>query len=892
MKFSQSIFLSRALITAIALSLTMVPILMAQQKPSEYFGFQPGSDRNLFTYEKLISYFQELDEVSDKLKMVEIGNSPEGRPMYIAFISSAGNINNLDKLKDINKRLALDTNIPAGEKEELIAEGKVFVLGTLSMHSTEVGPSQASPLIAYDLATTSDPSKLQWLEDVVYMMVPNHNPDGMDMVISHYQKYLGTKYEGSSMPQVYHKYVGHDNNRDFVTLSQEDTKAIARIYNQDWFPQVMIEKHQMGSTGTRYFVPPMHDPIAVNIDAGLWNWTKIFGTNMMKDMTSEGLDGVSQQYLFDDYWPGSTETCLWKGVIGMLSEAASAKVATPVYIEPNELRVGGKGLGEYKKSINMPQPWEGGWWKLSDIVDYEISSTNSLLKTASMHKESVLNFRNELSVREVEKGKTEPPYYYIMPAQQGDASELVHLVNLLKEHGVKVYQTSDELLLDNKVLAEGSVVVPLAQPFRAFIKEVMEVQEFPARHYTPGGEMIRPYDITSWSLPLHFGVQSWEVNTRFSELESSLEELDAPLTLRSGSDQKSMALFPAGNNESYKSAFRALELGLAVERLTNVTEIDGKKIAKGSFLITADTKGKNWKALLSNLSVEPIYTDQKPGSTLALSMPRIALVETNFHDMDAGWTRFVLDTYHIPFTVVKPGDFSKTDFTGDFDAVIFPSSSKSILMSGKYGSGSNYYVTSYPPEYTKGIGKEGMNKLMAFVNQGGLVISWGGSTKLFEGTLTISSEKDKDKNKNKNEVEDTAKEEFQLPFTDMSDQMKKAGLNCPGSLVKINLKMDHPLTLGMPPSVGVFYRGQPAFRTTVPNFDMDRRVIGITPEKNIRISGYVAKEELLGNKPLMIWMKKGKGQFVLFGFNPNFRASTHATYKLLFNSILLPELSK
>ncbi len=889
MKISQSVNRSKAFFTIIALTLIMIPVLMAQQEPSEYFGFQPGSDRNLFNYEELISYLQKLDEASDILKMVEIGNSPEGRPMYIAFISSAGNINNLDKLKGINKRLALDTDISAGEKEELIAEGKVFVLGTLSMHSTEVGPSQAAPLIAFDLATTSDPSKLQWLEDVVYMMVPNHNPDGMDMVINHYQKYKGTKYEGSSMPQVYHKYVGHDNNRDFVTLSQEDTKAIARIYNQEWFPQVMIEKHQMGSTGTRYFVPPMHDPIAVNIDAGLWNWTKIFGTNMMKDMTREGLDGVSQQYLFDDYWPGSTETCLWKGVIGMLTEAASARVATPVYIEPNELRVGGKGLGEYKKSINMPQPWEGGWWKLSDIVDYEISSTNSLLKTASMHKESVLNFRNELSVREVEKGKMKPPYYYIMPAHQGDASELVHLVNLLKEHGVKVYQTSDELQLDNKVLAEGAVVVPLAQPFRAFIKEVMEVQEFPARHYTPGGEMIRPYDITSWSLPLHFGVKSWEVNTRYAELESSLEELDEALTLMSGSGQKSMGLFSAGNNESFKAAFRALELGLPVERLTEGTEIDGKKIAKGSFLISAENQVGNWKTLLSKLTVEPIYTDQKPGTTVALSMPRIALVETNFHDMDAGWTRFVLDTYHIPFTVVKPGDFSKTDFAGDFDAVIFPSSSKSILMSGKFGSGSNYYVTSYPPEYTKGIGKEGMNKLMAFVNQGGLVISWGGSTKLFEGTLTISTEMEKDKNKN--EAKDTAKEEFQLPFSDVSDQLIKAGLNCPGSLVKINLKKDHPLTLGMPSSVGVFYRGQPAFRTSVPNFDMDRRVIGITPEKNIRISGYIAKEELLGNKPLMIWMKKGKGQFVLFGFNPNFRASTHATYKLLFNSILLPELS-
>ncbi|KPL16915.1 MAG: hypothetical protein AMS26_02880 [Bacteroides sp. SM23_62] len=885
MNFFQFTFRGKALVTMIALTSIMLPMLTAQQKPSDYYGFQPGSDRNLFTYEELISYLQELDEVSEKLKMVEIGKSPEGRPMYIAFISSPGNINNLDKLKDINRRLALDTNIPLQEKEELVSEGKVFVLGTLSMHSTEVGPSQSAPLIAYDLTTTGDPAKLQWLEDVVYMMVPCHNPDGMDMVVTHYHKYKGTKYEGSSMPGVYHKYVGHDNNRDFVTLSQEDTKAIARIYNLEWYPQVMIEKHQMGSTGTRYFVPPMHDPIAVNIDAGIWNWTKIFGTNMMKDMTREGLDGVSQQYLFDDYWPGSTETCMWKGVIGMLTEAASAKVATPVYIEQNELRVIGKGLGEYKKSINMPQPWEGGWWKLSDIVDYEISSTNSLLRTASLHREAVLRFRNEHSVREMEKGDTEPPYYYIMPAQQRDASELVQLVNLLKEHGVQVYRTGDELQLDDKVLAEGSVVVPLAQPFRAFIKEVMEAQEFPARHYTPGGEMITPYDITSWSLPLHMGVNSWEVNKRFPELESVLEKIDAGFDLRSGSDQKSLGLFPVGNNESFKTAFRAMELGLPVERLTEGTEIDGRNIAKGSFLITADKNGDNWKILLDELTIEPIFTGQKPESTRVLSMPRIGLVETNFHDMDAGWTRFVLDTYHIPYTVVRPGDFSKTEFATDFDAVIFPSASKSILMSGKYGSEGNYYVTSYPPESTKGIGKDGMNKLMAFVDQGGLIISWGGSTKLFEGTLTISREKEK----GKDAEEDSAKEEFQLPFSDVSDQMRKEGFYCPGSLVKVNLKKDHPLTLGMPGSVGVFYRGQPAFRTTVPNFDMDRRIIGITPEKNIRISGYVAKEELLGNKPLMIWLKKGKGQFVLFGFNPNFRASTHATYKLLFNSILLPE---
>jgi len=431
-------------------------------------------------------------------------------------------------------------------------------------------------------------------------------------------------------------------------------------------------------------------------------------------------------------------------------------------------------------------------------------------------------------------------------------------------------------------------VVPLAQPFRAFIKEVMEVQEFPARHYTPGGEMIRPYDITSWSLPLHMGVKSWEVNERFPDLESKLEEIDGTFNLRTSAGQKSIAVFPVGNNESFKAAFRAFGLGLPVERLTDDTELDGQKLGSGSFLITADKNGESWKKLLDELTVEPLYADQKPGSSRVLSMPRIALVETNFHDMDAGWTRYVLDAYQIPFTVVKPGQFSKTEFAADYDVIIFPSASKSVLMSGKYGSEGSYYVTSYPPEYTKGIGKEGMKKLMDFVDKGGLVISWGGSTKLFEGTLSISGEGEKAK---KGKDKEEAKEEFQLPFSDVSSQMSKAGFYCPGSLVRINLKKDHPLTLGMPGSVGVFYRGQPAFRTSVPNFDMDRRVIGITPEKRIRISGYVAKEELLGNKPLMIWMKKGRGQFVMFAFNPNFRASTHATYKLLFNSILLPEQS-
>ncbi|TFH01667.1 MAG: hypothetical protein E4H13_04265, partial [Calditrichales bacterium] len=484
---------------------------LAVPDPVSFFGFEPGADQMLFTYEELIAYLKKVDEVSPRVEMREIGKSPLGKTMYIAFISSKENIENLDRLQVINKKLALDPKIADLERDQLVKEGKVFVYATLSMHSGEVAPAQAAPLVAYDLATTSDINKLQWLNDVVYMMVPNHNPDGMDMIVNHYKKYKGTKYEGSSMPGVYHKYVGHDNNRDFVILSQEDTRAIAAVYNKTWFPQVMVEKHQMGSLGPRYYVPPSHDPIAENIESELWTWTTLYGSRMIQSMTAQGLKGISQHYLFDDYWPGSTETCIWKNVIGMLTEAASVDYAKPIYIEPNELQVHGKGLSEYKKSINMPEVWPGGWWHLSDIVDLELGSTFAIIETSSLYREEILRFRNDICRREVERGKTEAPYYYILPLQQHDAGELTDLIDLMHEHGVETYQLSSDISMDGRLYQKGDVVIPLAQPFRPFVKEVFEAQEYPLRHYTPGGEIIKPYDITSWSLPLHRGLRSEEI---------------------------------------------------------------------------------------------------------------------------------------------------------------------------------------------------------------------------------------------------------------------------------------------------------------------------------------------------------------------------------------------
>lgn len=865
------------LLTILVLSFALNFSAQAQiVSPEKHYGFKPGADRMLFNYDELIAYLDLLDEASPKLKMVNIGTSPNGKPMYIAFISSAKNIANLDRLKEINKALAKDPNLTESEVAEMVEEGKVFLLATLSMHSTEVGPAQAAPLIAYELITSEDEDIVSWLDEVVYMMVPNHNPDGMDMIVNNYLKYKGTKYEGSSMPGVYHKYVGHDNNRDFVILTQDDSKAIAAIYNLDWFPQVMVEKHQMGSTGVRYTVAPPHDPIAQNVDGELWSWINLFGTNATKDMTKEGLTGIANGYIFDDYWPGATETCIWKNVIGLLTEAASVKTASPIYIEPNELRVGGKGLSEYKKGINFLKPWPGGWWRLGDIVDYEISSTKSFIRTSFLHNKDILKFRNDMAKSEVLKGKTEAPYFYVMPKNQRDQSELVDLVRLMIEHGIDVFELTEKAKIGFHTYAAGDIVIPMAQAFRPFIKEVMEKQVFPVRHYQPDGEVIRPYDIASWSLPLHRNVKAYEINDGYVDLSSKLKAVNGDYTLNEGVAEKfHSVLLSVNNNESFRVVFAALSQGTKVERLEEAVKVDGKNYPKGSFILKKTKKSTD---LLFDLNVTPTYLSSKLDvKTSTLSNPRIALVETNMHDMDAGWTRYIFDTYKMSYTVLKPDQIEAAKIADNYDIMVFPNTNKDILKSGKYKSKSGEYSPSrYPPEYAKGMGAKGMEAVMSFVDQGGIIVSWGQSTGLFEGTLKIKRDKET--------------EEFSLPFRNIGSNLQKAGLYCPGSLVKIKLKQDHPLTMGLPKEIGVFFRGNPVFSTSIPRFDMDRRAIATLPEKNILMSGYMEKEELLSNKTVMLWMKKGKGQFVLYGFGPQFRASTQASFKLLFNALLLPKL--
>ncbi len=865
--------MTRPKLLAILLVFLFVSAHSTAQVPSprEHFGFTPGDDRMMFLYEDLISYMQKLADTSPMVHMEEAGKTELGQTMYNIFVSSAENIANLENLREINRQLAMN-DIPEGtSRDELLQNGRVFFLSALSMHANEVGPVQALPLIVHELIAGNDPRRGKILENTVAMFLP-HNPDGMNMIVEHYNKYKGTMLETSNMPGVYHKYVGHNINRDFVTLTQSENQAVAETYSTKWFPQAMVERHQMGSYGPRFYISPPHDPIAENVDAGIWNWMRVYGSRTLTEMTDAELHGVSVNYLFDDYWPGATTTSIWKGVIGMLSEAASVNIATPIYVEPNELRTIGKGLGEYAISINLPKPWEGGWWRLSDILKYEFENTLSYLHTSAIHKNEILQFRNDVSRREIQRGKEEAPFYYILPQKQHDLSEMAGLVNLLDKHGVKSYRLTENIEWNNRNFRAGDVVIPLAQPYRAFIKEVLEAQKFPARHYTPNGELIRPYDITSWSLPLHRGVNAVDINTPFAGLDEKLEQINIPFMLKDPStDDRNWAIFSSAHNESYKAAFHALKEGINVEHTREAFSLDGKEFPAGSFLIPVNRK---YSRVEQELLVSPKYTREKPDvNAERMKSPRVGLVETWFHDMDGGWTRYIFDQYGIPYTVLRPDELQTVNLQRNFDILIFTDRPKSIYMTGKMERAGQAFPSRYPPEYGKGMEKKGFENLIQFINNGGKAMAWGPATELFMGVISIG--------------ENDKKEEFILPVNDIGNQLSSQGLYIPGSLLRINLSQNHPLTWGMPAQIGVFHRGTPVFRTSIPYFDMDRRVIATFAEDRILMSGYAEKENLLKKEAALVWVQKGKGQIILSSFNPQFRSSTAVTYKLLFNALLL-----
>jgi hypothetical protein len=646
--------------------------------PASVLGFQVGADRRLAKWDQFLDYFRRLDEASDRLQLANLGKTTLGRPFVVATISAPENLRRIDEYRQMQQRLSDPRTTDQTAAEALIKTGKAVVVITCSIHSTEVGGTFSATELAYRLASEETPEIKAILDEVILLLVPSLNPDGTDIVTDWYRKTVGTPAEGTSPPELYHHYTGHDNNRDWYAFTQVETQlTVDKILNV-WRPQILHDVHQMGSNGARLFVPPYIDPWEPNVDPEIIAGVSALGSEMAREVMSQGKSGVVINGVYDAWTPARAYAHYHAG-LRILSETASVRLATPIDIPAGSL---GQGLNYHaaKPSWNFPKPWPGGRWTLRDIVDYQTAAAMALLGHAARYRERYLRNFYQISRRAVAAEKS--PYAYLIvepsvPASIAEAARRLNegmrnvqgtreerheagerlarqissepstaeevryylgtesfdrMVAILKRGGVEVQQALAEFTADGQRYPIGTRIVSMRQPYGAFAKTLLEVQHYPDLRQYPGGPPQRPYDVTAHTLPLLMNVKAVAVKEPFT-VEAKAEPMSVVIQGR--------------------------------------------------------------------VRTTPV---------------RVGLYQNYLASMDEGWTRWIFDQYRFPYISIKQQDVRVGGLRDKFDVIIFPDQSTAALVNG--------LGRNYPAEYAGGLGAEGVKAIRDFVEAGGTLMTF------------------------------------------------------------------------------------------------------------------------------------------------------------------------
>jgi hypothetical protein len=834
--------LSRLLRATTLLALSATPAKAAIPTPSEFLGVKVGADRTLADYRQIAAYFKMLDAASPRVEVQVLGKTTLGEDMFMAVISSEENMRDLAGIRQRARKVADPRGLSDAERDALAREGKLILLVTCNIHSTEIGASQMAMEWAHALATAEDAETRRRLQDVVLLLLPSLNPDGQIMETEWYRKNLGTRYEGSRMPWLYHHYVGHDNNRDWFMLTQKETRALSHAVYHEWFPQVWLDEHQMGQTSPRIFVPPYAEPVDTDIHPLVWREVNVIGAAMAHRLEQAEKSGVIYGFAYDAYWIGGTKnTAWWKNISGLLTEVASAALASPVRIEPGELSGGGKGLVEYGPQTNFPNPWPGGWWRLRDIMDYERIVSDALLETCATHRADFL--RNAMVRARASIAAFEPKDAYRIPIAQRDPAAASRLATLMLEHGVDVQRA-----------ANGDVYIPLAQPYGRFVREMFETQRYPEVKLTPGKDIVRPYDVAAWTLPLMMGVQ-----VERTQLPEGLRPF-APQPPEAPGDASAFALAPGGA-EAAKLVNAALRSSGRVAVARAAVEAGGRTWPAGTVFL--DGVAARAAAAKAEPGVALTAVSAIPAPAEKLTAPRVGLYKPWLASMDEGWTRFVLEQYGFDPKSVDNKGIRAGKLNTSFDVIVLPDVAKDVIASGKprREEGEMKYFAELPAEYTGGLDKEGAKALKDFVEAGGTLVALSSAT---EYVL----------------------DEFNVPVRNVLARAKSDDFGSPGSLLSVHTN-EHPVTYGLPESLAVFQDKPIAFETRLPGAEMERWVLAAYPEdeRDVLLSGWIRGADRLTRRAAAVALSYGKGKLVLLGFRPQHRAQTPATFPFLFNAL-------
>ncbi len=525
----------------------------AIQTPEAYFGFRVGADKKLVRYDKAIEYFQKIANESGRVRYRNLGPTTNGNPFVMLEISSAENLKNLDKYKSLERKLYFQDGAPTdAERDEIFKSGKSVVFVTNNIHSTEIGASQMVIECVYRLATENSPEIQKILDNVIFLLVPSQNPDGQIMVTDWYNKVVDTPNEPTPLPFLYHPYTGHDDNRDFYLFSQKESRMAAQELWHDWFPAIWLDEHQQGMNGPRIFTMPATDPINPNVDPLIYRLNGVYGQSQAAALEAEGKTGIIFNSTYTNFWEGAAAWVgWWHNQVGLLTEVASARIATPVTqtkADPSRATgpaaparnaatgpAGGANPFEAERRRSFenpdaplpaptditprteyPRPWLGGKWTLRDIVDYELISTFALLNAAADNRETLLRQIYAINRHTIEAGKKgeigqdkDKNFAILIPMEgQHDPDEAIELMDKMMIGGVEVFRASADFEQDGRKYAAGTFVIPFNQVFARYAKDMLEKQTYPEVRRSPGAPAEAPYDVSAWSLGMQFGVKT------------------------------------------------------------------------------------------------------------------------------------------------------------------------------------------------------------------------------------------------------------------------------------------------------------------------------------------------------------------------------------------------
>ena len=845
----------RRLLVAAAL-LGLVPGARAAEipTPESVLGFKVGADRKLADWAQIVDYFRKLDAAAERVKIDGEGKTTLGKPFLSVVITSEKNMANLEAIRQANLRLADPRGLSDEEAAKLVAEGKTIIAHNHGIHATEVAAPQTSMELAYLLATSQDPRILDILDKTVIIMLPGHNPDGTQMVVDWYKKSLGTAWEGQEVPFLYHHYNGHDNNRDWYMFTQAESQATATQLYDRWKPQIVHDLHQMGSNAARIFAPPYVDPWEPSVDPSLITATNTIGTYIAARLTAEGKVGVAVNAMYDGFSP-ARQYPVNHGGVRILTECASARMATPIDLKFENLGVG-IGYDAKKATWNFPAPWMGGTWRLRDIVDYQISASLALLEHGARNRDYWLS--NFLAVNRRAVARKDP-FAVVVSADQKDPITAAKLLEVMKWNAVEVQRAKASFTAAGKSYPAGSYVISMQQPSSGAAKSLLERQKYPDIRQYPGGPPQRPYDVTAHTLPLLLNVDVATVKEPFTV---DLEKVADP-TVAKGTIAGQGTHFAFGHrNSDLMAAYRLLKAGVAVTWATEAFSSAGKSYPAGTLLIPSAARVKALP-VFESLGVKAEGVRFRPApKMLALKTPRVGLYQSYVASMDEGWTRFVFDkSLNLDYTTLHDKDIRGGSLRAKFDAIILPDESARQIVEG-------HEKGRMAEEFTGGLGPEGVAALKAFAEAGGTLVAFNNATEL----LTQMGAPVKNV---------LAAFASRRGGGGNSLGPDSAQFYCPGAILDAKVEKGSPLAAGLDERSIVWFEGSPAFEltggTSVLTYDSD----------NALLSGWLLGGKLLNGKSALVEAPMGQGKLVLFGFRPQYRAQSWATYIPMVNALFL-----